>query len=199
MPPAVASPAAIAFEDGKRFAVGSLAEVAVATKKRLARKGAGHVLMFDYATGKVLDLNLDGTEKDIATRYWLAQAEADAEAAAPRGPGRPKLGVVAREVTLLPRHWEWLNAQPGGASVALRRLVDDARKISGGRDSKRASQEAAYRFLSAIAGDLPSYEDVLRALFAGDGSRFDALTAGWPEDVSKQARRLASTALGGER
>jgi hypothetical protein len=199
MPPADASPAAIAFEDGKRFAVGSLAEVAVATKKRLARKGAGQVLMFDYASGNVLDLNLAGTEKDVATRYWLAQAQADAGAATPRGPGRPKLGVVAREVTLLPRHWEWLNAQPGGASVALRRLVDDARKTSSGRDSKRVSQEAAYRFLSAIAGDLPDYEEVLRALFAGDGAGFDALTSGWPKDVSEQARRLASTALGAEK
>jgi hypothetical protein len=196
MPPADASPAAIAFEDGKRFAVGSLADVAVATKKRLARKGASQVLMFDYASGKVLDLNLDGSEKDIASRYWLVQAQADAEAATPRGPGRPKLGVVAREVTLLPRHWEWLNAQPGGASVALRRLVDDARKASGGRDSKRASQEAAYRFLSAIAGDLPDYEEVLRALFAGDAAGFEALTSSWPGDVSEHARRLASTALG---
>jgi len=195
MPSASQQPAAMAFEDGKRFAIGSLADVAVASRKRIARKGAGQILMFDYATGRVLDLNLAGTDSEIAARYWLKQAESDAEAAAPRGPGRPKLGVVAREVTLLPRHWEWLNAQPGGASVALRKLVDEARKASGGRDKKRASQEAAYRFMSAIAGHLPNYEETLRALFAGDAERFDALTAGWPGDVREHAQRLAGLAL----
>jgi hypothetical protein len=190
------SPAAIAFENGNRFAVGSLADVAVATKKLLAQNRTGQVLVFDYASGKVLDLDLGGAEQEIATRYWLEQAAVDAQAALSRGPGRPRLGVVAREVTLLPRHWEWLNAQPGGASGALRRLVDEARKLSAGRDSKRASQEAAYRFLSAIAGDLLHYEEVLRALFAGDLTRFDALTAAWPVDVREHGRRLASLALG---
>lgn len=193
---AAVTPAAIAFEDGRRFAIGSLADVAVATKQRLAQGGAGQVLMFDYASGKVLHLDLGGAEKDIASRYWLEQAEAEAQTATSRGAGGPKPGVVAREVTLLPRHWEWLDAQPGGASAALRRVVDDARKSLVGRDRLRASQEAAYRFLSAIAGDLPSYEEALRALFAGDGAGFDTLTSGWPEDVSQHARRLASAALG---
>jgi hypothetical protein len=189
-------PACVAFEDGRLIAQGSPAEVAVAVKKRLAKRDHGHVLMFDHASGKVLDLNLHGSDKEITARYER-HAELEREAPeAPRGPGRPKLGVVAREVTLLPRHWEWLNAQPGGASVALRRLVDEARKAAGGRDRKRAAQEAAYRFLSAIAGNYPDYEEALRALFAGDGAKFDTLTKGWPPDAREHARRLASPAFG---
>jgi hypothetical protein len=99
-------------------------------------------------------------------------------------------------VTLLPRHWEWLNAQPGGASVALRKLVEEARKLKGPRDARRAGQEAAFRFLSAIAGNYPGYEEALRALFAGDGEKFDTMIRKWPADVRAEARRLAQPAFG---
>ena len=116
-------------------------------------------------------------------------------AAPARGPGRPKLGVVAREVTLLPRHWDWLAAQPGGASVALRRLVEDARRVSASDDRRRAAQEAAYRFMQAMAGDQPGYEDATRALFAGDVARFEERTAAWPEDVREHASLLAADAF----
>jgi hypothetical protein len=101
------------------------------------------------------------------------------------------LGVVAREVTLLPRHWDWLAVQPGGASVALRKLVDEARRSSGDRDRTRAAQEATYRFISAIAGNLPGFEEACRALFAHDRRRFGDLIAGWPEDVRDYAIQLA--------
>ncbi|KAF1048723.1 DUF2239 family protein [Xylophilus sp.] len=117
-----------------------------------------------------------------------------AESASPRGPGRPRLGVVAREVTLLPRHWEWLALQPGGASVALRRLVEEARRTHAPRDAARAAREAAYRFMSAVAGDLPGFEEASRALFAGDAGRFAAQVAGWPEDVRGYAQQLAAGA-----
>ena len=76
--------------------------------------------------------------------------------------------MVAREVTLLPRHWEWLAQQSGGASVALRRLVDQARRGTEDKDRIRRAQEAAYRFMSAMAGNRPNFEDAIRALFAGD-------------------------------
>ncbi len=107
------------------------------------------------------------------------------------GPGRPKLGVIAREVTLLPRHWQWLSAQPGGASVALRRLVDDARRTHAGSDRRRAAQEAAYRFMTALAGDASGFEQATRALFAADAHRFEEHTSGWPEDVREHAQMLA--------
>jgi hypothetical protein len=195
MPSASQQPAAMAFEDGKRFAIGSLADVAVASRKRIARKGAGQILMFDYATGRVLDLNLAGTDSEIAARYWLKQAESEAEAAAPRGPGRPKLGVVAREVTLLPRHWEWLASQPGGASVALRKLVEVARRSSEVKDRVRQASAVAYRFMATIAGHEAGFEEASRALFAGDQAGFEALIAAWPVDVQNHLKALATDAF----
>ena len=101
----------------------------------------------------------------------------------PRGPGRPKLGVIAREITLLPRHWEWLAQQPGSASVALRRLVEEARRSGEDNDRVRRAQDAAYRFMSAMAGNRPHYEEAIRALFANDAARFRELIAEWPADV----------------
>ncbi|KVE36609.1 DUF2239 family protein [Burkholderia sp. TSV86] len=112
-------------------------------------------------------------------------------AAEPRGRGRPKLGVIAREVTLLPRHWEWLSTQPGGASVALRKLVDEARRTHARQDRNRQAQERAYHFMSAIAGDLPGFEEAARALFASDPDRLHASIAAWPDDVRSHTIALA--------
>lgn len=143
--------------------------------------------MFDDATGCQMDLDIRGTPEQISARY----ARPAEPPAGPRGRGRPKLGVIAREVTLLPRHWDWLGQQPGGASVALRKLVDQARKTSGDRDRVRAAQEAAYRFMSAAGGSLSGFEEASRALFAYDRRRFSELIANWPEDVRDYAVRLA--------
>ena len=137
-------------------------------------------LVFDDETGAQVELDLS----------------APPAAEAPRGVGRPKLGVVAREVTLLSRHWEWLSQQPGGASVALRKLVEEARKSGGEKERVRRSQEAAYRFLSATAGNLPGFEEATRALFAGSAARFAELTAPWPADLRDYGRKLAEGALG---
>ena len=115
----------------------------------------------------------------------------DAQPSEPRGRGRPKLGVVAREVTLLPRHWEWLNAQPGGASVALRKLVDEARRATGDKDRQRAARDAAYHFMSAMAGNLPNFEEASRALFGVDRRRLAALIAPWPDDIRDHIVKLA--------
>jgi hypothetical protein len=99
--------------------------------------------------------------------------------------------VVAREVTLLPRHWEWLGAQPGGASVALRKLVDEARRASGDKDRERQARDAAYHFMSTMAGNLPQFEEASRALFADDRRRFTGLIADWPVDVRDHIVKLA--------
>ncbi len=190
-------PACIAFENSRRIAAGAAADVALAVRRRQAQNGRHPILVFDYTTGQQLDFDLRGAEKDIRARFSSAPptpAE-DTPAEAKRGPGRPRLGVVPREVTLLPRHWDWLNAQPGGASVALRRLVDEARRTKGRSQALRARQEAAYRFLSAIAGDWPNYEEANRALFAGDAVRFAQLTESWAVDVRDHARTLASAAF----
>jgi hypothetical protein len=180
-----------AFEGSTRLASGDLVKVALAAKAATDRGPTGPVLIFDDATARVLDLDLRGSAEDVRMRL----AAAAAPPPAPRGPGRPKLGVVAREVTLLPRHWDWLSAQPGGASVALRRLVEDARRADDGPARKRLAQEAAYRFMSAMAGNEAGYEEATRALFAADRPRFDAETAAWPADVRDYARLMASDAF----
>jgi len=93
-------------------------------------------------------------------------------------------------VTLLPRHWDWLNAQPGGASVALRKLVEEARRANGDRDRQRAARDAAYHFMSAMAGNLRDFEEASRALFADDRQRFTALIASWPPDIRDHVVKL---------
>jgi hypothetical protein len=185
-----------AFSGHQRLASGPLAEVALAVMQATKSAAAVPVVIFDDASGRPIDLNLRGTEREVVAR--LPQPPSNLEAPAgdlsarePRGRGRPKLGVVAREVTLLPRHWEWLGAQPGGASVALRKLVEEARRSSGDRDRSRAARDAAYHFMSTIAGDLPGFEEASRALFADDRRRFVGLIAGWPEDIRDHIVRLA--------
>ena len=180
-----------AFEGQRRLISGTLAEVALAVKR--AAQAAAPILVFSDATGRSLDLDLRGSDEDIVARLPKPApetAEPDTTAGEPRGRGRPKLGVVAREVTLLPRHWEWLNAQPGGASVALRKLVDETRRASGDRDRLRAARDAAYHFMSAMAGDLANFEEASRALFADDRCRFAGLIADWPADIRDHIVKL---------
>jgi hypothetical protein len=184
----------IAFEGDRRIADGPLGFVAVMVKQALERAGPDPVLVYDAETAQPIEIDVRGTVAQMLERIPAGAPEA-AEAPARRGPGRPKLGVVAREVTLLPRQWEWLNGQPGGASVALRRLVDAARKAAGSKDERRARQEAAYRFMTAMAGDQAHYEEATRALFAGDAGRFEAATADWPQDVRVAAERFAGKAF----
>ncbi|MDB5737972.1 MAG: hypothetical protein JWO65_1640 [Sphingomonas bacterium] len=168
-----------AFAGLSRLASGPLPQVAIAIRHAA---GSEPILVFDDATGRVIDLDLRGSDAEIVARLPAEEA---------RGRGRPKLGVIAREVTLLPRHWDWLATQSGGASAALRRLVEEARKTGGTRQERRAAQEVAYRFLQAIAGDLPGYEESTRALFADDRTRFEAQIAGWPDAIRAYALKLA--------
>jgi uncharacterized protein len=173
-----------AFAGQRRVATGPLAEVAVAVWKALKRDPNETILTFDRK-GRLVDLDLRGDEAEVRVRY--------AEPEPQRSRGRPKLGVVAREVTLLPRHWEWLAEQPGGASVALRRLVEAARAADGGQD-RRAAHEAAYRVMSALGGDLPGFEEGSRALFADDMGKLNAELAIWPADLREHVLGLASGA-----
>ena len=188
-----------AFAGSRRIASGELRHVALKAQQA-SNAGEHPVLVFDDRSSHLVEVDLRGTSADLLKR--LAEAPAalveetgDGEAPARKGPGRPKLGVVAREVTLLPRHWQWLAAQPGGASVALRRLVEDARKSQAGLDRRRAAQESAYRFMSAMAGNEAGFEDATRALFAGDAATFEDRIAAWPEDVRDHAALLAADAL----
>ncbi|WP_176059085.1 DUF2239 family protein [Paraburkholderia sp. BCC1876] len=196
-----------AFEGHRRIASGSLSDVALAVKAVLARGEQAPVLIFDDITSQPIEFDLRGTSEEIVARLASQQRDGEptAEPAAeptaatedgtPRSRGRPKLGVVAREVTLLPRHWDWLNGQSGGASVALRKLVEAARVAAEDKDRRRAAQEAVYRFMTALAGNLPDYEDATRALYANDQPRFAAIVAAWPDDVGAHALRLAESAF----
>ena len=168
------------FAGEQRLAGGVPAEVAVAALAAAQTDHEGPLLAFDDLSGRVVDLDLRGSATEVAARYTPVIP--------PRSRGRPKMGVVAREVTLLPRHWEWLSAQPGGASVALRKLVEQARRA--GVDDRKLRQETAYRFMFSMAGDLPGYEEAIRALFADDRTAFDAQVKRWPPDVAGHARRL---------
>jgi hypothetical protein len=176
-----------AFDGHRRVAAGPLEAVAQALAEHI---GLTPVLIFDDATGRQIELDLQQGAPHAIAEYRARAAPA--EIPSPRqGRGRPKLGVVAREVTLLPRHWDWLATQPGGASAALRRLVEDARRAGEAPDRARRVQEAAYRVMSALAGDLPGFEEASRALFAGDWGRLESLTADWPTDVRDFVLRRA--------
>ncbi|MBR0824931.1 DUF2239 family protein [Bradyrhizobium manausense] len=183
-----------AFAGQRRLASGPMTEVALAVKRAQAR-GNEPIVIFTDATGRPIDFDLRGDEREVVARLAKLAPPPSAQAteppSEPRGRGRPKLGVVAREVTLLPRHWEWLNDQPGGASVALRKLVDDARRASGDKDRERQARDAAYHFMATMAGNLANFEEASRALFADDRRRFVGLIADWPTDIRDHIVKLA--------
>ena len=178
-----------AFDGHALIASGALTEVALAVKRLLDRHPARMPLIFDDATGQPVEVDLRASAAEV-----LARLQPAAVGDAPRGAGRPRLGVVAREVTLLPRHWYWLNSQPGGASVTLRKLVEEARRNVSAKDRARIAGEAADRFMRTVAGDLAGYEEASRALWRGDRDAFNRHTRGWPKDVRDHARRLAAIA-----
>lgn len=196
----ISQPQYTAFHLSKRIGAGNLLETAQMIKQSFLSMAVEGVLIFNDADGQLTDLDLRGTAKEVQQRLsesdqWQQSVPTQAEPEAPRGPGRPKLGVVAREVTLLPRHWEWLNSQTGGASVALRKLVDDARRANSGRDSIRLAQEASYRMMSAALSSEATFEEASRALFAGDSERFTHLIEKWPVDLKTYLHKLASPAF----
>ena len=175
-----------AFSGARRIASGDLKDVALKAKRAGDRGGPAPVLIFDDASGEVIEVDFRGTPAEVLKR--LSEP-------APRGPGRPRLGVVAREVTLLPRHWDWLGSQPGGASVALRKLVEEARRVHAVKDRVRLAQNAAYRFMTTMAGDAPGFEEALRALFSGKLDDFERRIAAWPAGVRDQTKKLAAGAF----
>jgi len=199
-----------AFRGHELLAAGDLRDVARVVWRAVKEAAPHHgaVLVFDDATGRVIDFEMRGDERamlahvDVMLRMSQAalvptsgeatdEATGESADAAPRPRGRPKLGVVAREITLLPRHWEWLATQPGGASVALRKLVDAARRAPSDDDRAKAARDVAYRFMNAMAGDLSHFEEVIRALYRGDAVRFRELIAEWPHDIAAYSARLA--------
>ncbi|MFZ2279353.1 MAG: DUF2239 family protein [Prosthecobacter sp.] len=193
------------FDGHRRIAEGALRTNALALKNALESGSPGPILIFDNATGRTVEVDTRGTDEEVCARltalfpsYEQPAAEAPAlEPATPRGRGRPKLGVVPREITLLPRHWDWLDTQPGGASVALRKLVEEARRQRSEKDQARKALERAYQFMVTLGGDLPGFEEASRALFANDVMKLKTLLATWPRDVGDHVLRLAQAKQGG--
>lgn len=180
-----------AFAGDRCIATGPLSEVAVAAKQLLDGGEQIALHVFRDATSEPVELDLRGSVQEVLDRYSGAT-----EAAPPgRGPGRPRLGVVSKEVTLLPKHWAWLATQSGGASATLRRLVHRARAEGAQDDFARQSQDAAYRFMYAMVGNQPGFEEATRALFKGDAEAFQAESEHWPPDLRDYSRRLAADAL----
>ncbi|KAB8055696.1 DUF2239 family protein [Janthinobacterium rivuli] len=184
-----------AFAGSHKVAAGTLHVVAQTLKDLVTRDPDAQILIFDDASGSQIDLNLHGSLADVLQRLPQPRAAAPAppeSAPAPaRTAGRPKLGVVAREITLLPRHWEWLATQPGGASVALRKLVELAQRGSKTQDEQRQAREAAYKVMNALAGDATGFEEASRALFAGNQPAFLTYVQEWPADVREHVLQLA--------
>lgn len=172
------------FVGHRAVASGALEELLPRLKARFDRDRGTLFLTFDDATGEQIDFDLRGTVEDVLARCRQHPPHP--------GPGRPRLGVTSREVTLLPRHWEWLERQPSGASAAIRRLIDEARKREPGQTRRQQTLQATERFLFAMAGDLPGYEEASRALYRGDDKRFADLMAKWPKDIRTYALRLAT-------
>ena len=183
-----------AFSGRNLVAQGSLDQVALHLKSLSDQEDRGIFLLFDGISGRQLDIDLSGSVADVEQRYGLCTS--GGEGSGPKKTrGRPKLGVVGREVTLLPRHWEWLDSQRGGASAALRRLIDQARKDHAVEDAVHQAQDSANRFMVAMAGDLTGFEEAVRALYTCDKARFEEETAAWPVDIRHCARNYAEAAL----
>lgn len=191
-----------AFEGTRCISAGKLREVATRTKEILDQNTVEAIHIFNDLTGGIVEVDFRGTVDEVLQKLAGSTAtdasqttESTTGHTLQRGPGRPKLGVVAREVTLLPRHWQWLNSQPGGASVALRKLVEEARRVNAERDKVRHAQEVVYRFMHAMTGDMPGFEEATRALFAGDPQRFKDCINPWPADICTYIDRLAEAAF----
>ena len=187
-----------AFDGHRMLATGPLGEVALAVKRAVnaGLKGRCWCSRRDRSRRRSRSARHQGRDPRAAftarrrgscpftiSRRWPRRRRARTRST--------QAGVVAREVTLLPRHWEWLATQPGGASVVLRRLVEDARRANAGPGEARARRDAAYKFMSAVAGDFAGFEEATRALFAGRHEAFEEHMASWPNDVRGYVLKLA--------
>lgn len=179
-----------AFLGQQRLVTAPLREMLTQVKNQLdhSTDKSRYPIIFNDQSGKVVDFNLNGTLEEVLAR--------EAPPIIKLGPGRPKLGVVSREVSLLPRHWDWLESHPNGASAALRRLIDEMRKADPAAEERRIAIRNADRFLTVMGGDLPGAEEASRALYAGDSATFRALVQPWPDDIRHHILHLSANAFG---
>jgi hypothetical protein len=182
-------PTYTAFDKFNQIAAGSLDEVALQIKHYNKTHSEAQVLLFSDLNGRQIDLDLSGSDRALLDRLRIYTS---APVPSQNTVGRPRLGVVAREVSLLPAHWEWLMNQDGGASATIRRLIDEKIKSSTRDNEKiKLAQEATYKFLSSLAGDLPLFEEATRYLYRKDKKNFENSMQGWPRDVVRHAQKLS--------
>ena len=181
-----------AFAGSRLIISGDLKTMIIKTKKCIDRGEATPILIFEDQTGIQIDFDFRGAQDEVLARLSSHPmfASSEAQSKIRTGPGRPKLGVVCREVSLLPKHWDWLDKQPGGVSVTLRRLIHEASKRGQGKELARIARDAAAKFMWIMAGNLPNFEEASRALYAKDQERFEGLICDWPEDIGKHLDRL---------
>lgn len=180
----------VVFQGTRLIARGNMLETALAVYNAYKDKTSAPVVALDSVTSELAEPDLRGGEDGIRARYGV---EADLHETKTRG--RPKLGVTAREVTLLPRHWEWLESNHSGASAKLRELVETAMRASAGKDRQSHAVESLERFTNALAGDLPNAEEVSRAFYKGRMKDVIKLTADWPSDLLEHYIKLVERAL----
>ena len=195
---AVATELVAAFAGSELIVRDALPEVVARCKARVDAGETGRIVLYDDANGNIVEVDFSGSAAEVLARLPHGDPGAQSNGGTPsqkrRGPGRPALGVVSREVSLLPRHWQWLAEERGGASAALRRLVDAARKNESHEAVLRRAVDAAHRFMWDIAGDLPDFEEATRALYASEFDRLESLTAGWPAGIREQIGRYLGRA-----
>ncbi len=186
----------VAFAGTQLVGSGSLGETVLAAKLAIDEGEQAPVLVFDDSTGRLLDFDFRGAPEEVLARLAddarFVQQDANPERF---GPGRPRLGVTSREVSLLPRHWEWLEGQPSGKSAALRKLVEQAMRSQPAKERSRLALEAAGKFMWAMAGDLPDFEEASRALYARSRSPLAKLISDWPEDIRDHLLKLFDRAV----
>ena len=172
-----------AFANEKQVASGNLTTLLTSLKPLADEQPGAPILVFEDGTGRQVDFDLRGDLSQVLERAGIHLKI---------GPGRPKLGVVSREISLLPRHWEWLERRPNGASATIRRLIEDASKGSNPGEAR----DRTSRVMTALAGNFPGYEDAGRALYRGDRTAFEELVSGWPSDIRNYLIELAGPAFG---
>ncbi len=180
-----------AFEDTQLLVRGPLLQVVSEVKRRVTKASDARIYIFSDVTGKEMDFNLQGSEREVLKRLEIYVPATESSAVNSSHPGRPKLGVVSREISLLPRHWEWLATQPGGASSTLRKLIEEAKKKSSGESGVKQAQERTYKVMSVLAGNAEGYEEALRALYRKDKKAFLINIKLWPKDVRAHLVELA--------
>lgn len=183
-----------AFVGSNLIATGALAEVVHEVKRHHDANPNDLILIFDHKKSQPIEVDLRGSVEDVFARLEKQQKVIEPKTKVKK-PGRPKLGVVSKEVTLLPRHWEWLAQQRGGASITLRRLVGEAMKAADPQAEQRSAQQSTYRLMTAVAGDLPNYEDAIRALFAAEKDDFFNIIADWPEGLRHHIVHISEVAF----